>query len=222
MPVLGPLVVTDVTPQSTASTLGSLVQKVYSGLREDLRSFVTKQAIVDFLNEGYMDLALRLRLVHKTDAGTTTSTGTIPFPADYFETQNLEIGSLDLGEVSDGVFESWKVPGDFPGGVTLFRYFGTNIETYPAAVSTAYTHRYHARPPLLTADSDVFTYLPPELEQRLISYARGQCHYLQDEPDIGDRYMGLYQTGLPSVPRVSGRWGKGPRTLVPAASPFEE
>jgi hypothetical protein len=222
--VSGPLVVSELPGVSGGTAFGATLEQlracVRMGIRDDGMQFIPDGDIDFFLNEGYLDLTSRLRLYKKEFSGTTTSTGTIPFPADYIELTSLAIGTQSLQEATDVVFDSYRVPSGVPP-ITLYRFFGTNIETYPVQASTAYTIRYVARPPKLTVDSDIFMYLPAEMETRLCSYGRAQARWLMEEPEIADRYMEVYLRGLPDVPRAAHRWGNGPDQLTPQASYFD-
>lgn len=193
---------------------------VYRGLRDDDRQMITPGDADFYINEGYVDLCTRLRLVKVQFSGTTTAQGTIPFPTDYVELDTIAIGTQNLQEATDAVFDSYRIPGGVPP-LTLYRFFQTNIETYPVQASTAYTIRYAARPPKLAADTDVFTYLPPEMEIRVCRYARAEALHTMGEDTQGARNMDIYLRGLPDLPRAAHRWGNGPDQLTPQASYFD-
>jgi hypothetical protein len=217
--VSGPLIVPSSLVVGT-TTLADMRQCVRRGIRDDDRQMVPTADVDFWLNEGYLDLCSRLRLVQTEFSGTTTSTGTIPFPADYVETVHLEIGTTPLQEATDDVFESYQQFNGTPA-VTLYRYFGTNIETYPVKASAAYTIRYVGKPTKLINDADAFTSLPSELEVRLCRYARAQAHYILGDTSDADREMEVYSRGLPDYPRAMNRRGIGPNQLVPQQSYFD-
>lgn len=205
-----------------ASTLAGLTTQVYMGLRDSDQNFFTEAQVWNYLNEGYLDLATRLRLLRLEVSGTTASDGTIPFPADYVGFGSLVIGTIALAEVSSDIFDSYLIPSDTPE-ITLFRFFGTDIETYPTddTASAAYTLRYIALPPKLDAGTDEFTYLPPELDRRLVAYARAQCRFVEGDVNEADRLMQTYESGIPDTPRAMSRWGRGPDSLVPMPGYFD-
>ena len=215
--ISGPLVAEVTLPSTT--TLAKMKACVYRGIRDSDMEFAPPGDIVAYINEGYLDLCSRLRLVQKEASGTTTAAGLIPFPSDYIELDTIQIGTQDLQEATDVVFDSYKVPGSTPP-VTLYRFWGTNIETYPAQESVAYTLRYVGQPTELANDSDLFTYLPKELEIRVCRYARAQVHATMHEQDQADREMEVYLRGLPDYPRAAHRLGIGPDQLTPQASYF--
>jgi len=207
------------------SLISDLITQVYMGLRDTDQTFFTPTQVGNYLNEGYLDIASRLRLLRSEVTGTVGTDGTIPFPADYVEFLSLTIGSLFLAEVSNQVFDSYSTTGDTPAA-TIYRFFGTNIETYPTTdtASASYTLRYAALPPKLDVASTTatFTYLPGELDRRIVAYARAQCRYLDGDTGEADRLMSTYERGLPDEPRAMARWGRGPDSLVPEPGYFDE
>lgn len=218
--VSGPLVIPQVPAAPGTATLAQIRNCVRRGLRDDDGEFITSGDADFYINEGYVDLCTRLRLLKVEFSGTTTSTGTIPFPTDYVELTTIQIGTQSLQEATDAVFDSYRVNSGVPP-ITFYRMFRTNIETYPVQASKAYTIRYVARPPKLASDTDVFTHLPQELEIRVCRYARAEANFLMGDDAQGQRNMDVYLRGLPDLPRAAHRWGNGPDQLTPQTSYFE-
>ena len=203
------------------STLQSLKRRVYAVLRDSEKSFVEDQEVEDLLNEAYLDLTARLRLLRKEATGTTTATGTITLPTDYIEMVWLSVLPTVTSEyqehvewADDRVFDSWRLPGDTPESL-LARIFNGTIETYPVAASCAYTMRYVYKPTALDSAADEPS-IPEELQVRMVNYARGHTKYKEGEIDEGDRYLALYEQGLPSSPMSSHRERPGPINMTPA------
>lgn len=219
--------------QTYNSTLAQMRAKVYMGLRDDQQQFLPADMVNEFLNEGYLDLVARLRLCTAEATGTTTSAAKIPFPTSpvFQEIQSLALTTLGVipNEVSDDVYDSWRVPGNDPG-LIIYRIFDSNIELYPDSatisgtngVSTAYRLRYAGIPTRLVNDTDLFTYLPAEVESRLVAYARSQARYIEGDQADGDRYMQVYENGLPGRPRAEYRLGKGVNAFILAPSVFDD
>jgi len=177
-----------------------------------------------FLNEGYLDISSRLRLLKAETTGTTTATGTIPFPTGYIEVESLWLGTTLTVEVPDDVFDSYKIPAIVPDSI-IYRIFNGNFELYGDSTeieSTAYTLRFVKIPTKLSIDTETFTALPAELEVRLANYARAHLRWLGGDFDDGDRYMEIYRSGLPDYPRSQYRTGKGPSQFTPAPGVFDE
>lgn len=188
-------------------------------LRDSEAAFVSDAAITTWLNEAYLDLVARLRLNKAEVTGTTAAGGTVSVPTGYIETISFSV--LVSGDstqtmvrfVDDDVFDSWRLVGDTPDAI-FARIFNGTLETYPTQASVSYTWRYVKKPTALTSASDEPT-LPEELHIRLINYARAHAKFQEGELDEGDRYMAMYETGLPGPPLAGHREMPGPINLVP-------
>ena len=203
------------------STLADLKRRVYSVLRDSEKSFVADQDVEDLLNEASLDLSARLRLLRKQVASTTSATGTVALPTDFIEPVWFSVlpdSTADAQEVvefvDDAVFDSWRLGEGIPPR-QLARVFGGVIETYPVVVSLAYTLRYVYTPAILDSAADLAA-VPAELQVRLVNYARAHCKYKEGELEEGDRYLALYEAGLPGSPTSGRRERPGPFNLFPA------
>ena len=182
-------------------TLAQLRARVYAPLRDDERSFVEPWFVDQLLNEGYNDLVARLRLKPTEVSSTTSATGTITVPSDFIEVIDLWQGTLPINFVTDPTFQFFAVPVQMMDSI-LARMDGPNtIETYPVQVSKAYTLRYAARPTEMLLDADTPSSISKELCPRIINYARAYAKWQEGMEDEGNRYMALYEQGLPAAPR---------------------
>ncbi len=224
MPTQGPLIIPTlpVTTQTFNSTLLQMRNKVYMGLRDDSQQFITPGMVNEFLNEGYLDLCARLRLSQATATGSSSATdGTVTLPTDFIEPTTFSMGAVPLQEATNDLFDSYALVGVAPSTV-FYRFYNNKIETYPQQKNVAYILKYTQVPTRLINDTDVFADLPAELEIRLVHYGRGQCRYIEGDQADGDRYMAIYNAGIPSVPRAAFRFGRGPNELVPASGVFDD
>ena len=182
-------------------TLAKLRSLVYAVLRDDERSFVEPWFVDAMLNEAYIDLVARLRLKPTEATGTTSATGTITVPTNFIELIDLHVGTVFIPFVPDPTFQFFAVPGQTLDS-TIARMDGqSTIETYPAEVSQAYTLRYAARPVEMLSDGDAPSDISRELVPRIVHYARAHAKWQEGMQDEGDRYMALYEQGLPTQPR---------------------
>ncbi len=205
-------------------TLEQIRNRVYSVIRDSDKAFVIPESVDDWVNEACLDVAIRLQLTKQQTTGTTSATGTIALPADFVKSLTLTalLSSSDAEQtriefVDDDIYDSWRLAEATPPAGAFGRIFGSNIETYPNVVSMAYTLRYLYAPATLDSNADVPD-LPVEQHIRLVNYARAHAKYQEGELDEGDRYMGLYQAGLPAPPSSYSRQHPGPFSLTPAPS----
>lgn len=212
---------------SALPSLAKLKQLVYGPLRDTGHEFVEEWFVKDMLNEGYLDLNARLRLNKQTQEQTSASDGTITFPTDMIEIENLWFGATPTSFVDDDTYLGFKQNSITPydqldvtallGRVNV----GTGkIETYPAMVSIAYKLEYVARPALMDGESDTPAKLTRELIPRLVNYARAHCYWQDGREPEGARAMALYEQGLPGAPREAFRRRPYTISLIPESGPY--
>jgi len=205
--------------------LASMKRRVYAVLRDSEKAFVLDENVEDWLNESYLDVAARTRCLRKEVTGSTTAAGSVTLPADYLQTEWLSVDDSNGNEtkvefVDNQVFDSWRLGGGTPTN-QLARIYNGAIETYPVAVSVSYTLRYVYEPTPMSAGSDEPD-LPSELHIRLVNYARAHAKYQEGELEEGDRYMALYEAGMPGPPLAGLREKPGPFDLRPPSGFWEE
>ena len=186
---------------ATLPTLSRLRSLVYAPLRDDERSFVEPWFVDAMLNEAYIDIVARLRLKPTEISASTSAGGLITVPADYIELIDLWIGTDPVGFVTDPNFQFFAVQQNSIDGIIARMDGQSTIETYPAQASKSYTLRYAARPTEMIADGDTPLSISRELCPRIVNYARAHAKWQEGMNDEGDRYMGLYEQGLPTSPR---------------------
>lgn len=210
-------------------TRAQLRDLVYAPLRDSERTFVEPWFVDEMLNEAYLDLNARLRLTRATATGTTSSTGeiTLPVNEDFIEVLQLWVGTTPVTMHDDYTFNSYEAAGVTP-------YMSTNsiailgrmsmdrlkIETYPQAVTTDYTLEYVKRPESMALDTDKPTSLAPEMQPRLVAYARAHAKWQEGEIVEGNQYMAQYEQGLPGSPRMTNNLRPASMTLIPEPGPF--
>ena len=206
-------------------TLGQLRELVYAPLRDSERQFVVPAFVDAMLNEAYLDLNARLRIYEKTQTGTTSSTGTITIPSDMVEIVELWITdtssvNIRIEVVSNETFNTWAKPAtDNPFAYIARSWVGT-IQTYPALNDLDYTLEYIARPAAMVEDADTPSILDPEMQNRLIYYARANGKWQEGEMDEGNQLMAMYAEGLPGRPRMTSKVKQGAVQLFPEPGPF--
>lgn len=195
-------------------TLTQLRDEVFRYLRDTDREFVTNLDVRAWLNQAQRDLAQRLQLFEATAAGVA-DTNTLALPADFLDVQQVIIGAADAPVVfvDDDEYLKWAASSSaaLPPQGTVARISGTNIEVYPTP-SDAWTLRYVSAPTDLSADGDESP-MPTELEWKMVHFAVAQGYYKESEPGMGDRFMDMYQAGLPGALMGGGRRFPGPMQL---------
>lgn len=188
-------------------------------LRDESRSFVTNDDVLDWLNEAYFDLNARMRFLRSEALGTAS--GDITFPADpaVLEILSLRLGTDDVDFVDDDVFNSWSDDGATPAN-TLGRVFERVIQLYPSPTASDYTLRYVREPTQLVEDTDV-PELPEHLQVKLIRYAQAQAFLKMDQSNEFTAFLGMYEQGLPPPPGVAKPINPGPLQVSYEKGPFD-
>lgn len=202
-------------------TVAEMKARVNAHIRDADNVFVTATEILGWLNDGCHDLAARTRTIRREATGTQ-SDNTLTLPTDFLEPITLRLGDDDDVEfVDDDVWWTWSDAGaDLTH--TIARVFGANIDLYPTpAASTAYVLRYISLPAELTADGDI-SELPANLHPKATLYALWQAMMKLAEDGKADRFLGMYEEGLPPLPTGTARFNPGPITLWYQPGPFDE
>jgi hypothetical protein len=188
--------------------------RVYAVVRDEPKVFVLQSEVQDWLNEANVELARRLRVLRATAAGATAGS-TIALPADFLEALTLDLAGKKVEFVQDPTMDARQGIGGTPG-YTSARVFGNALEMFPTPPNgTAYTLRYVKAPATMSIATDVSD-LPVSLHVKVVNYARAHAMYKMGEIANADRYMGLYEQGLPAaesvvVPRNPLQAAPGPR-----------
>lgn len=197
-----------------------LREKVYTVTRDSGRDFITEDDVDLWIQEAMDDLSSRLHLVQGSTS-STTSGNTIAIPDDYVALIWLEITKSGAGNdyvhwVDEDVWNYHSEVGADPG-VWYGRPFNGNFEIYPTPdTGTAYEMRFWK-----STDSSL-TEFTGTLKTRIVNYARAHAKYKEGEFQAGDRYMGLYEEGLPSRNDRGRHHHPGPLTIVPLGGPFDD
>ncbi len=192
--------------------------RVRAVVRDSAGTFVTDGQIDDWINEAYLDIVARERLLVAESsstmgsAGTSVANGTVDFPADFISPLSLRLGTDDVEFVDDVTF--WNRQDDASTPVnTLGRVFNDKIELYPKPTSgTAFRLRYVRKPTALSSGSDAPA-IGEEYHRKLVDYAKAQA-LLKEGRELGvaDRYRADYERDLaPLNPR--SRMTPGPLTM---------
>jgi hypothetical protein len=210
---------------SEGYTLAQLRAKVRDVLRDDAASdsdrFVQNSEIDGWLNEAALDIAWRTRTFRREETSTWSAATKLPtLPTDFVSVLQLRLGTDDVEFVDDQLFWDWKDSTGTPAH-PLGRVFGQTMEVYPSPVAgTAYALRYVARPAVLDSDADQPD-IPQTWQLKMVRYAQAMAQTALHEFADADRYMALYEAGLPARPNNEKNM-PGPLQLSPAMGPFDE
>src|SRR5438477_12396883 len=153
--------------------LQTLEAQVYNVLRDSERAFFDKEEVDNWLNEGQLDLAVRLELLQHEWTGTT-SDDAIDIPAALVHATSLRLANAPVRFVDDWTFTDFSDAGNTPPQ-TIARLFSDVFQVYPApTTSTAYVLRGVQTPDALTNPQDV-PQIPAHLHPKLLHYARYQA-----------------------------------------------
>lgn len=203
--------------------LTEMQDRVYQVTRDSDREFIPVAAVTDWLNEAQSDIANRLGILTKqTTALTTSATGTITLPSDLIEIVSLRVGTdeADVRWEDDTSWLQWQQSQSTPAD-RLGKVFNSIVELYPVpGTGTSTILRYVYEPTDLSAGADVSA-LPTENHILMVRYAQAHAKYLEGDENMGDRYLQMYELGLPAHPRGVNRQHPGPIDLVYVPSPAE-
>jgi hypothetical protein len=198
--------------------LQTLEAQVYNVLRDAERAFFDKEEVDNWLNEGQLDLAVRLNLLQHEWTGTT-SDDVIDVPEDLVSALSLRVDDAAVKFVDDETFNDFADAGDTPP-VTIAREFAGVFQIYPGVTeATDYAIRGVQTPDTLVNPQDV-PQLPAHLHPKLLHYARYQA-LMKEGSDRWQSYAALYSENLPPPPTGIVRLQPGPFQLVPAPGPFD-
>lgn len=205
--------------------LTELRSRVRTVVEDSSGAYVTEGEIDDWLNEAQLDLAARLKLLQAElsstmgAAGTSVANGTIDLPSGFVSAISLRFSTSDVEFVDDDYF--WGAS-DESGSLSnpIARVFNDKIEIYPAAESgTAFKLRYTKKPTDLSAGADIPA-LPEELHKKMVRYAQAHARLKEGYEGQHDRYMAMYEQGLPPLnPR--SRTIPGPMVMTMAPGPWD-
>lgn len=208
------------------STFLELQTRVRYHLRDSAGNFVLTAAIKDWINEAQLDVAARLRPVTNKATGTTSAGNTLAVPADFLALRTLRLDTDGDGTVEDDVeiVDDDVFNDSVDEGVTLdhtiARVIDGNFEFYGTPTTgTAYELVYYQKPTDLSADGDV-SVLPLELHKKLGYYALYQSMMQVGEEGRADRWLALYEEGLPPL-SVGLRLWPGPLSVEPEKNQFD-
>lgn len=201
------------------ANFNELRDKVFTVVRDTGRTFITEQDVDQWLTEAMQDLSSRLRLSQGTQTSPAITSGAITLPTDYIDLISLAVTGVTDGYVDFDVdlttYNLYQDQGSDPG-VTIGRVFNGSIEMYPApANSTAYALRYWA------FEKDSLTEFTPSLHIRMVNYARAHALYKEKDFGAGDRYLTMYEDGLPPPNDSSRNHDPGPWSIRPEPNYFE-
>lgn len=195
--------------------------RVFDLVRDPGKVFVTSVMVKSWLNEAYLDIASRLRLVRDQTTGNTLAGNVIALPTskEVLEIVSLRLATVDVAFVDDDTWNSWSDSAESPP-TTLGRVFNGNIELYPTPTTgTAYVLRYVESPPELVAGADVPD-LPTYLHWKLVHYAR-YLALLKDGDSDATNHLAKYELGLPDPPTGIVKIQPPPYGVSFAAGPFD-
>jgi hypothetical protein len=183
-------------------TAAEFISRVRRGLRDDAVAdsdrFISDDEILQWVNEGLLDVSDRTHAVRNTAVGTTDGTPYLPLPVDYLGMNEVYIGGVPWNKADDNEeWNDWAYSNSEPTQ-GLWRIVENTVQVFPLPASgTPWTVYYTAQPITFGGpDGTDLSNVPVSLQSKVIQYARAFAHWrLRDYYD-GDRYMSLYESGL--------------------------
>jgi hypothetical protein len=199
-------------------TFLDMQDRVYAHLRDEDHVFYTTDVVKGWLNDGYAELAQRLRTSRKAEASRTLTSGTFTWPADFYEPLNVRVNSMRADEVNEEVFRSWQDNAMTPNKAMWWRGPGGLNYVYPVPDDGDVVDvEYLALPVPLDSDDDLPVGVPDPWVPRITYYALAQAFMQKDDPTSSDRWIARFETGLPPL----RGWMAPPLTVVFEAGPFD-
>lgn len=184
------------------TTLGELKRQVFSVLRDPQGQFILDENVQDWLNEAQVDLNARLRLIQDGfDSVWVEGNTSVTVPTDYVELIQLRIGDDAVAMVDKQNFDSWVEAG-IEAQQPLGWYHAIEgveyIRIWPTpATDTTFSMNYVRQPAELDDPNDE-PEIPRQLHTKMVQYGRAHGMWQMGEMEHGDRYMQLYESGLPA------------------------
>lgn len=199
--------------------------RVFAVVEDSSQSYVTQGEVDDWLNEAYLDIVARLKLLTTEQsstmgsAGTSVANGTIDLATDAISVLSVRLGTDDARFVDDELFWSYEDEGGVPEN-TFFRVFNDKIELYPKpSDGQAFRVRYVKKPTALSLGTDSPA-IQEELQKKMVRYAQAHARLKEGHEGQSDRYMAMYEDGLPPLtPR--NRMTPGPLVMQVAGGPWD-
>lgn len=187
-------------------------------LEDSSGTYIADGELEDWINEAYLDIAARERLLTAETSGTTSG-NSIALPDTFVSVITLRLGTTDVQFVDDDTWWAYSDQASSPD-TTLGRVFNETIELYPTpSTGTAYKIRYVKKPTALSAGADVPA-IPEELHKKLVFYAVSRGKLKEGQEGMSDRYMAMYEEGLASLNSRS-RVVPGPLFITMSGGPFD-
>lgn len=184
------------------TTFLDLQNRVYAHLRDSDHDFYDTDVVKGWLNDGYIELVVRLRLYRRREMTTAIASGAANFPDDCFKLEWVRSGAEDVEYVSDDVFYSWQDSGLTPSTSIYRRSIDgvvvNQIEIYPVPDDGTIDIAYLGYPDLMDSDDDV-PQIPQEWHPRITYYALAQAYMQKDDQASSDRWLARYEAGLPPM-----------------------
>lgn len=184
------------------TTFLDLQNRVYAHLRDSDHDFYGTDIVKGWLNDGYTELTVRLRLYRRVEASLALISGVVALPGDVSMIESVRSGAETLEGVSDDVFYSWQDSALTPA-VSIYRRMQNgvttnSIEIYPTPSDGTVELTYQGYPALMDSDDDVPA-IPQEWIPRLTYYALAQAYMQKDDPTSSDRWLARFEAGLPPL-----------------------
>ena len=192
-----------------------LRERVFTAMRADPNRTQVTEADVDlWMQEALADLTTRLHLVQE-EATLTFTDGAASLPEDCTDLITLKFATDDIAEwVNEDVFNLMVEEAGNPA-TSVYRIFNGQVEVYPVPTNGA-----TAEARFWTTTDTSLAGITATLKTKIVNYARSHALLKIYEFDLADRYMAMYERGLPQ-PELRGQNRTGPLKLTPKAGPFE-
>jgi hypothetical protein len=206
--------------------VSEIERRVFSHLRDAGKTFVEYEDFLDWLNDAYVDIVSRLRLIQTEKTGTfADATGILDFSTwdpELVQVDWMRIAGTDVEWRDSDDWNRFSDDGAAPS-VILGREYALKLEFTPAPASgTAYTVRYYSSPPALV-ERDETPNIPTHLHRKLVAYCVWQAKLKLGYDDEALTWQADYERNLPEPLRGrlrlrpgGGRWVRN------APGPFDK
>lgn len=180
---------------------------------------VQNAEIDGWVQDALVDLSWRTRSIRKELSSTMPdATGHLAFPADCISVEYMSLGTDDVEFIDAAAWFAQKADGSSPPH-TVGR-IQDKIYLYPAPdAGAAYVLGIVVEQETLSADTDEPD-LPRRWQTKVIQYALSQMMLFFRNYDAADRYMSMYESGLPPKP-LNDRIMPAPLAFAPYLGVFD-
>lgn len=176
-----------------------LKRRVRNIVGDEAGVFIEDEELLDYLNDGYYDMARRTKLLRDVSAiNTVAGTAEYPLPAGFILEKRVTFNSTRIKKTTVEMIDQIDREKDLASNTgTPFNYYiwGLKLGLYPTPDQTEVgkLKLYYTRLPLvvLAVDADI-PELPTDMHEDIVRYAVARCREQAEDYEVATSTMGEY------------------------------